>query len=53
MNKEEQYHVEWLDLSQIAKVSFIPESAKEGLLSFLSEPDQPTFFLNNTAKRDV
>ena len=50
MNEKEQYFVEWLDLNQVTKVSFIPESAKEGIIKFLSNQQQPTFFLVNNKK---
>jgi 8-oxo-dGTP diphosphatase len=45
MNEQEQYHVEWLNLDEIAKVNFIPAPAKEGIIQYLTNPDQPTYFL--------
>lgn len=47
MTEQEQYHVEWLDLDDVAKVNFIPPQAKEGIIKHLSNPEQPTFFLTN------
>ena len=47
MNEGEQYYVEWLDLDEISKANFIPESAKEGIIKFLSDQEQPAFFLTN------
>ena len=47
MNEKEQYHVEWLDLDQISKANFIPKPAKEGIIKFLSDQEQPTFKVTN------
>ncbi len=46
MNDNEQYHVEWIELSKIKELAFIPAPAKEAILKYLEKPNQPTFFFS-------
>lgn len=47
MTDYEQYHVEWLDLDELEQKIFLPEIVKVGIISYLSNNDQPTFFLSS------
>jgi ADP-ribose pyrophosphatase YjhB (NUDIX family) len=44
MHDNEQYHVEWVELPKIKKLTFIPAPAKEEILKYLKNPNQPAFF---------
>lgn len=46
MTDHEQYYVEWVELSKIKELTFIPAPAKEAILRYLEKPNQPTFFLS-------
>lgn len=47
MNKNEQYYVEWLDINKIVESNFIPLQAKDAIIRYIENPNQPTFFLSN------
>ncbi|KKT26713.1 MAG: MutT/nudix family protein [candidate division WWE3 bacterium GW2011_GWA1_43_94] len=46
MHANEQYHVEWVNLSKIKELTFIPTPAKEAVLKHLEQPNQPAFFFS-------
>ncbi len=45
MTNHEQYHVEWVELTALKDLTFIPEPTKEAIFKYLENPNQPTFFL--------
>lgn len=45
MSDYEKYTVEWIELEKINDLTFIPAPAKDALLKYLEDPNQPTFFL--------
>lgn len=46
MTENEKYSVEWVKLEKIKELTFIPAPAKDAVLRYLDNPDQPTFFLS-------
>ena len=44
MSDHEKYSVEWVELEKLKDLTFIPVPAKDAVLRYLDNPDQPAFF---------
>lgn len=44
MSDYEQYKVEWVELEKFKNLTFIPKPAKDAVLKYLENPEQPAFF---------
>jgi 8-oxo-dGTP diphosphatase len=47
MSEHEQYKVEWVEFEKLMDLRFIPEPAKDAVLKYLKNPEQPAFFFSD------